>query len=732
HPGDPVDGQENSLTWIRWSIAGLLLLTVGAGFYFLRGRISAGSLPGDVTFSNDGSDRWEAYGGSWERNRFTVTNRSDERGAKLIGGSADWSDYEFDLDLQVLGAFGDAGALIRVSDPEQGVDSYVGYYVGLRSANNTLVIGKANHAWREFAVAQLNPRLKVGHWYHLAIAARGCTIVAVLTDPGTPASTRVALREPHCATRGKIGVRSYSSGGVWSNLKVLPLNESTFQKMSQNVEIATPETFQHTEANFNSSVESDLPIENLATMSSRDQKDLSLETTNLGDVVFTGLNGAAGPELLVHGVVILSAQDIYVQDSTGQAVLEGVADPQIRIGDEVEVRGWPVVDISGVTFLHPAVRVLRSGEPIPPTVVTAAEAALGTYNDRFVQIEGRVISEAHRTDLGVLFDLESDDQIFAAVLPSTIANSTLRAPALNSRVRLNGVARSELRYAKSFYPFVVLLRSSEDVAVIAGPPWWGLRHIMELAVLLSCVLVLGAVVYWQVLQWRFHAVTEERSRMAREIHDTLAQSFAAIAFQLESSLGEADEMLEDRRPLKTALQMAKQSRKDAHVTIATLRSMQTESRLSPMLETVLRPLCLVANIDLRIDGEAEFIPSADIAHQILRIAQEAVSNAIRHASCRQLTVRLEQVPTQLVIAIADDGKGFELETVNALPRHEHFGILGMRERARAIGGVLTIQPQQPGTVVSLQLPLQERTTQWDRLRAALGHVGSLLANRMQR
>src|SRR3984885_8302211 len=126
---------------------GLFSLCVAASLYFLHRRTSTENLPVEVVFSNDGSDQWNAYGGSWERNGSTVTNRSDERGAKLIGGSADWSDYEFDLDLQVLGAFGDAGALVRVSDPEEGVDSYVGYYVGLRRANKTPVIVRANHAW---------------------------------------------------------------------------------------------------------------------------------------------------------------------------------------------------------------------------------------------------------------------------------------------------------------------------------------------------------------------------------------------------------------------------------------------------------------------------------------------------------------------------------------------------------------------------------------------------------
>ena len=718
------------MKWTPAVLVGLFCLSMALGFYLLDSSKRSAHLPVEIAFSNDGSDRWEAYGGSWERNRSTITNHSDERGAKLVGGSADWSDYEFDLDLQVLGAFGDAGALVRVSDPEEGVDSYVGYYVGLRSSNNTLVIGRANYEWREFAVAQMTPPIRIEHWYHLAIAARGCTIVAVLTDPGTPGSTRVALDDPHCPTSGKIGVRSYSSGGIWSNLKVLPLSESVFNDMLQNVAISTPETFRHTEANFNSSVESDLPIENLATMTSRDQSDLPLDMTNLGEVMFTGLDPSAEPEVLVHGVVTLSSHDIYIQDSTGGALIQGIANPQIRIGDELEVRGRPTLDTFGVTFFHPLVKVLRSREPIPPKVVTAAEASLGTYNDQFVQIEGRLVSGAFRTSSDTKFELESDGQIFAAILPDSIASSALETIPVNSRIRLNGVARSDLRYAKSFYPFVILLRSSEDITMTAGPPWWGLQHIMELTVALAFCLILCAIAYSQVLRWRFHAVAEERSRIAREIHDTSAQSFAAIAFQLESSLSEYGEAHLDDRPMRTALQMAKQSRKDAHVTIATLRTMQSESRLLPMLETVLRPLCVVANIGFSIEGETDFAPTADLAHQILRIAQEAVSNSVRHALCKRIDVQVQvdQSRRELLISIADDGIGFELTAASVPKPHEHFGIIGMQERARAIGGLLAIGPGHPGTVVSLRLSLRERKTHWNGIQAGLGKVIAFFMN----
>ena len=181
------------------------------------------------------------------------------------------------------------------------------------------------------------------------------------------------------------------------------------------------------------------------------------------------------------------------------------------------------------------------------------------------------------------------------------------------------------------------------------------------------------------------AVVEERSRMAREIHDTLAQSFAGIALQLESALhGFRSE--DESAPVTMALQMARQSRREAHRSIAALRTLHTDQSLENMLRKVLRQQVSETHMELsvcsqgtpeRLTGEAEA--------QVLRIAQEGVANAIQHAAPTQITVRLLFDDRKLVMEIVDDGHGFE---VSAAPASQdgHFGILECTSSGQHEGG----------------------------------------------
>src|SRR5258708_5257481 len=110
---------------------------------------------------------------------------SDERGAKLIAGSPYWRDYTVTTDVELLGRQGDAGVILRSSDEEQGVDSYSGYYVGLRSNDGNLLIGLALHGWIQLAVQPMPGGVHAFHWYHLRASVSGCRITAIAVDAVT-------------------------------------------------------------------------------------------------------------------------------------------------------------------------------------------------------------------------------------------------------------------------------------------------------------------------------------------------------------------------------------------------------------------------------------------------------------------------------------------------------------------------------------------------------------------
>src|ERR1035437_4355674 len=86
-------------------------------------------------------DEWKAFGGSWEIVNGAVQSNSYERGAKLVAGSTHWSNYTLNVDMRFDGVAADMGVTVRSNDESEGVDSYNGYFVGLRSLAGPLVIG---------------------------------------------------------------------------------------------------------------------------------------------------------------------------------------------------------------------------------------------------------------------------------------------------------------------------------------------------------------------------------------------------------------------------------------------------------------------------------------------------------------------------------------------------------------------------------------------------------------
>jgi hypothetical protein len=129
----------------------LLLALVGTRAYLDSPRRG---LPYRDSFAKGNADEWKAFGGAWELADGVMRNNSDERGAKLLTGSPYWRDYSIEADIKLLDSSGDAGLVIRSSDEEEGVDAYSGYYAGIRTQDNSLALGRAEHGWAE--VSQLN------------------------------------------------------------------------------------------------------------------------------------------------------------------------------------------------------------------------------------------------------------------------------------------------------------------------------------------------------------------------------------------------------------------------------------------------------------------------------------------------------------------------------------------------------------------------------------------------
>jgi len=189
------------------------------------------------------------------------------------------------------------------------------------------------------------------------------------------------------------------------------------------------------------------------------------------------------------------------------------------------------------------------------------------------------------------------------------------------------------------------------------------------------------------MRGRFALALDERARLAREIHDTLAQGFVGISSQLEALAIKLNGDLEvARQHLDLARKMARHSLTEARQSVMDLRTSKQEKRdLQEALETSAHRWVAGSSVNLQMDvaGDLQQVPE-DVAQNLLRIAQEAVVNVLKHAKARVIWVKLEIQDRVLRLRVRDDGQGFEPSGA-FLVADGHFGVLGMRERARYPG-----------------------------------------------
>jgi len=197
------------------------------------------------------------------------------------------------------------------------------------------------------------------------------------------------------------------------------------------------------------------------------------------------------------------------------------------------------------------------------------------------------------------------------------------------------------------------------------------------------------------------ARSDERARMAREIHDTLAQDLTAISLQLEHALRRL-ESGEARERVDRALEVARESLRRARESVLNLRVDPLDGKpLAAALGAMARRFTSQTGILATFSGNLAVVLPHGEEVELFRIASEALTNVERHAHARRAEVRLYAADGAVALEIADDGVGYDGEVVK-----ERYGVVGMRERARSVGGTLSIARRTPqrGTLVEARIP----------------------------
>jgi PAS domain S-box-containing protein len=203
-------------------------------------------------------------------------------------------------------------------------------------------------------------------------------------------------------------------------------------------------------------------------------------------------------------------------------------------------------------------------------------------------------------------------------------------------------------------------------------------------------------------QQREAAILDERSRMAREIHDTIAQGLTGIVVQLQAAEDPQTTSDDRNTHIQTARQLAKASLVEARRSVWALRPQALEdNNLSGALNRLLDQSASSTGISIHRQIQTVAYPlSPQVEDHLLRIVQEVVTNVLKHAQAQQIWVYLAFTPTQIQLHIRDDGQGFTPEAVT-----QGFGLTSIRERAQHIQATLTLtsQPGQ-GTTVDVIVP----------------------------
>jgi signal transduction histidine kinase len=329
--------------------------------------------------------------------------------------------------------------------------------------------------------------------------------------------------------------------------------------------------------------------------------------------------------------------------------------------------------------------------------------------------------------LGQTLILQSSNTVFTAHLETLQADERFKTVKLGSRLALTGVfvaqppskwtpplnrTREEIIPYLNYSPpesMQILLRSSADIEILREPPWWTLARLLWMLGIMSLILFAG-LAWVVVLDRRVHqqtriieekvkreGVLEERDRIAREFHDTLEQELAAITIQLDAVDAQFKGSPETaHRLLGLARFFARRSLSEARRSVWDLRSHLLEnSDLATALREMAMPLAAAVGVEITIQsaGVSRKLPAV-AEHNLLRVAQEAIANALKHSGTKKIMIVLEYEPTEMRLRISDSGRGFDIATAGQASSG-HFGLLDMRERAEKIGARFSLA-SRPG------------------------------------
>lgn len=477
-----------------------------------------------------------------------------------------------------------------------------------------------------------------------------------------------------------------------------------------------------------------------------------------------------GYRIHVKGVVTYQrkGQDVFIRDSTGGLQIKSSQLVSLSSGDVIDAVGFPGVE-NFLPVLEDAV-FRRTGEAhsqVLPKDVPIGELLMGLHHADFITLKGRLLdrlTEAVPSTAGesnvvkTTLVLQTTNQLFTAEAETANPDPVLTSIPVGSSIRVNGICFLQSEANGRIKSFQVLLPGSNGVSIIARPGWLTTQHLL---IILAVTLVLITIAAsWIIMvskrnsalrhlihereldqqelqkahdtleervkertqQLKFQitarkevevqskAILAERTRLAKELHDTLEQTLTGITLQVNTVA-----KLFQQNPetagyhLGLVRNMLRMSRVELRRSIWDLRSRELEEfDLSKALLISGNRIGDSAGIRLEVETKGDIRPLPEVVEEnLLRIGQEAITNTVKHSGANWAKIQLEFAAHHVVLEIKDNGSGFLPENC-AGPNDGHFGLLGISERVKRLGGQILISSAPgKGTTIRAELPVEQ-------------------------
>lgn len=635
------------------------------------------------------ADSWTAYGGSWELSNGVMRDNSYERGAKLITGSRWAGDYRLEADIALVGDYGDAGLILRARDLAEGVDSYSGFNVGLRTLDNSMIIGRADFGWDEYQQLAIPGDIALNQFYHLTVIAVGCELGAKLDLPDG-GSVRAGISLHSCNRRGLVGLKSYQTPAAWRHFSVSPASRDDLMRLMGGKRLASAS---NGDLHFyDPHVDETTPIEREAL-----SRKVNVRTTAIAQLELSS-SPTETHYASVHGVVRLIKPVTYVEDPTGSIAISSHDQPALAIGDEVVISGEVSRQSGQLTLRNGHVQILWSDTPAPPLLVTPDEAATGLKDGRLILVTGDLIRETRNKDGSTIFELSGGGEAFRAIAaPHTFT----RPPAVrrSSEVQVIGVVSTDSKFAGNS-AFAILLSPAEDaVRVVRQAPWWTPAKILGASLIAGLVIASLVLGYFRFKERYLLQIMKERELLAHDLHDTVSQSLAGIGLQLDSAAAYVPDHDIARTQIERARGMVRQSHEELRRSVTTLRhQIAAIGDLAHALDQTAQRLVAGGDLQVKceVSGVAIRLP-VSVADCFFRIGQEAIANSVQHAGASVIRINLSYANRLLSMRITDNGNGFAPDEASS-----GHGLFGMKKRAQMIDAQFELIRESKGMTISVQ------------------------------